>query len=112
MGKVLTTGATVKCSHQGTVDVSSAGQSVMEVGDKPVLVMGDLVGKTISGCSQPQSQSTSPCKTTTSMLVGAATTMDAGGKAVLLDTAQGLTDSIPPGTFSVQAAGQSKVEAS
>jgi hypothetical protein len=111
MPKVLTTGATVKCSHQGTVQVSSAGQSVMEIGDKPVLVTGDLEGKSISGCKLTASTSTSPCVSTTSMLIGAATRMQAGGKFVLLDTAMGLTDSTPPGTWSVEAAGQSKVEA-
>jgi hypothetical protein len=45
------------------------------------------------------------------MIVGDAQTMEAGGLAVLLETAQGLTDSTPPGTWSVQDAGQSSVEA-
>jgi hypothetical protein len=110
MPKVLTTGATVKCSHQGTVQVSSAGQSVLEIAGKPALVMGDLVGKSISGCTLTPSTSTKPCTSTTSMIVGDASMMDAGGKAVLLDTATGLTDSTPPGTWSVEAAGQSKLE--
>lgn len=111
MPKVLTTAATIKCSHQGTVTVPSAGQSVLEVEGSPVLVLGDLVGKSISGCTLTPSQSTKPCVSTTSMIVGDATTVEAGGMAVLLETAQGLTDSTPPGTWSVQAAGQSSVEA-
>jgi archaellum component FlaF (FlaF/FlaG flagellin family) len=111
MPKVLTTAAQIKCSHQGTVTVSSAGQSVVEVDGSSVLVMGDLVGKSVSGCTLTPSQNSKPCTTTTSMIVGAATRMEAGGNAVLLETATGLTDSTPPGTWSVQDAGQSSVEA-
>jgi hypothetical protein len=111
MPKVLTTAATVKCVHQGTVTIPSAGQSVLEIESNSALVVGDLVGKTISGCTLSPSTSTKPCTSTTSMIVGDAATMEAGGMAVLLDTATGLTDSTPPGTWSVQAAGQSSVEA-
>jgi hypothetical protein len=111
MPKVLTTAATIKCSHQGTVQASSAGQSVLEIEGSPALVLGDLVGKPISSCTLSPSTTTKPCTSTTSMIAGAATAMTAGGTAVLLDSAQGLTDSTPPGTFSVQAAGQSSVEA-
>ena len=111
MPKALTTAATIKCSHQGTVTVPSAGQSVLEIEGSPALVVGDLVGKSIAGCTLTPSTSTKPCTTTTSMIVGAAMTLEAGGQAVLLDTAQGVTDSNPPGTWSVQAAGQSSVEA-
>jgi hypothetical protein len=46
------------------------------------------------------------------MLAGAAAKLEAGGQPVLLDTAQGITDSVPPGTWSVQSAGQSKLDAS
>jgi archaellum component FlaF (FlaF/FlaG flagellin family) len=111
MPKMLTTAAKVKCSHQGSVTITSAGQSVLEVDGNSVLVMGDLVGKTISGCTLTPSQSTKPCTSTTSMIVGDAQTVEAGGKAVLLETATGLTDSTPPGTWSVEDAGQSSVEA-
>ena len=52
-----------------------------------------------------------PCTTTASMILGTATTMEAGGLAVLLETAKGVTDGSPPGTWSVQDAGQSSVEA-
>ena len=110
MPKVLTTAATIKCSHQGDVQASSAGQSQLEIDGKPALVDGDLVGKQIAGCKLPTSQSTKPCMSTTSMLVGAATKLEAGGKPVLLETATGLTDSTPPGTWMVQDAGQSSVE--
>ena len=115
MPKVLTTDARVTCSHQGTVQVSSAGQSVLKVGSASVLVDGDLVGKSVSGCTNlptPGTPSLSPCTSTTSMLAGASTKLKAGSKAVLLDSATGMTDSTPPGTWSVQSAGQSKLESS
>jgi hypothetical protein len=111
MGKVLTTASTIKCSHQGTVSVSSAGQSDLQIDGNSALVVGDLVGVSISGCTNPSSSSSKQCATTTSMIVGDASTLEAGGKPVLLDTATGLTDSIPPGTWSVSDAGQSIVEA-
>jgi hypothetical protein len=112
MPKALTTGATVKCSHQGTVGPLAAGQAALKAGGAAVLVEGDLVGATIAGCTLSPSPSTTPCTATTSMLAGAATKLKAGGKAVLLETAKGLTNSVPPGTWSVESAGQSALEAS
>ena len=83
----------------------------MQIDGKFVLVDGDLLGKPIAGCTLSPSTNTKPCTTTTSMIAGAATTMEAGGIAVLLEIANGVTDSAPPGTWSVQAAGQTAVEA-
>jgi hypothetical protein len=110
MAAVLTTAATVMCSHGGTVQLS-ASQHKLTVAGQPVLVDGDLVGATVSGCGQPSSQSTSPCMTTTSMIAGAALKLTAGGNGVLLKSANGITDSLPPGTWSVSDAGQSKLTA-
>jgi hypothetical protein len=115
MPKVLTTAATVVCSHQGRVQIPSAGQSKLKVGTDSVLVDGDLVGKTISGCLNnptPANPSFKPCTSTTSMLAGTASKLKADSKAVLLENANGATDSTPPGTWSVQAPGQTKLEAS
>jgi hypothetical protein len=110
MPAVLTTVATVMCSHGGSVALATS-QHKLTIDGKPVLVDGDLAGATISGCTQPQSNTTAPCKSTTSMILGAASKLTAGGIGVLLDTANGLTDSLPPGTWSVASAGQAKVTA-
>jgi hypothetical protein len=113
MPKVLTTQARVTCNHQGTVQVSSAGQSILKVDGVSVLVDGDLVGEPVTGCTNqptPATPSLKPCTTTSSMLVGASTKLKAGNKAVLLDSANGVTDSTPPGAWSVQSAGQTKLE--
>ena len=111
MPKVLTEGATVKCIHQGTVQVS-ASQSKLKVGGKAVLVMGDLDGKPVSGCTNQGAPGQVPCTTTVAMSAGASTKLKVGGLAALLDTALGTTNSSPPGTFSVQAAGQTELAAS
>jgi hypothetical protein len=109
MPKVLTKAAKVKCVHSGDVKVTASTSRLMVDGDA-VLVVGDLDGAQISGCKQPSSSSTSKCQTTISVLTPPSTLLTVDGKAVLLDTAAGATDSVPPGTFSVQAAGQSRLE--
>jgi hypothetical protein len=112
MAKVLTADAQVVCSHPGgTVKVAASQQSLL-AGGSPVLVMGDMEGKPVSGCTNPASTSTAPCTAVVSTLAGAATKLTAGSKPVLLDTATGVTNSIPPGTWRVQSPGQTKLEAS
>jgi hypothetical protein len=112
MAKVLTTSATVVCSHadSGTVKVGD-GQAALKVDGKGVLVKDDVVGKTISGCNVTTTNTTSPCVTAGAMTDGEATKLKVSGKAVLLATATGATDSKPPGTWKVQKAGQTKLDA-
>jgi hypothetical protein len=112
MAKVLTADAKVICSHPpgGTVQVA-ASQHKLKIGGSPVLVMGDMEGKPISGCGN-SGPSLTPCTAVVSTLQGAASKLLAGSKPVLLDTATGITNSLPPGTWTVQAAGQSKLDAS
>jgi hypothetical protein len=112
MGKVLTSSATITCSHGGTVKPVPSQQK-LTVDGTPVLVDGDLVGATVSGCTNvPPPQGRVPCSATTSMSAGAATKLTVGGKGVLLDSASGQTNSTPaPGTFSVSDAGQTKLTA-
>jgi hypothetical protein len=104
MGKVLTTDAVIVCTHGGTIKASSAGQSLLEIDGKPVLVAGDLVNLTVSGCPFAQN----PCATTTSMTAGEATAMEIDGKAVLLESAKGDTSGGVP--WLVVSPGQSTLE--
>jgi hypothetical protein len=81
------------------------------VDSQAVLVEGDLDGASISGCTTPISQTSQPCNTVTQVIGGTAKNLKADNKAVLLDTVQGMTDGVPPGTWSVQSAGQTMLEA-
>jgi hypothetical protein len=112
MAKVLTTAATVVCSHasSGTVKVGD-GQAALKVDGNAVLVKGDVVGKTISDCNVQTTNTTSPCTTAGLLAAGEATKLKVKGKSVLLATATGATDSVPPGTWSVTKAGQAKLDA-
>ena len=91
MPTVLTRASTIVCGHQGTVQLSPS-QTKLKVDGDAVLVMGDMEGKQIAGCTTPPSPTSKPCMTVVSMLVGAAVKLKADGKPVLLETATGLTD--------------------
>jgi hypothetical protein len=110
MPKVLTAAATVKCVHPGDVQVV-ASTSRLTVDGEPALVAGDLDGAAISGCKLPSSTSTAPCTATVSAMSPPSTLLTVDGTPVLLDTTAGVTNSVPPGTFSVQAAGQTRLDA-
>lgn len=110
MPLVLTANAQVTCIHFGTVQLA-ASQQKLTAGGSPVLVMGDLEGKPVSGCTLA-SPGTTPCTAVVSTISGASAKLGVGGKPVLLNTASGATNSIPPGTWQVLSAGQSKLQAS
>ncbi len=114
MPKVLTESSTLKCTSQGTVNLT-AGQSKLKVDGSKVLVQGDLVGASISGCTIVTDPNTGKkqCMTVVTVLSGTATRLKVDGKPVLLETAAGPTDGLAPApeTFSVQSAGQQKLQA-
>jgi hypothetical protein len=121
MANVLTVGSNVQCSHGGAVTLK-AGQTKLKVDGKAVLRPMDLVGASIVGCAVPVATSppapspTSPCMTVLSVTAGSSTNLRIAGVPVLLDTARGLTDGVPPpsgpfNTWSVHSAGQSKLAA-
>jgi hypothetical protein len=107
MASVLTAKAKITCIHQGTVQLI-ASQQKLKAGGSPVLVMGDLEGKPISGCTLASTGAT-PCTAVTSTISGASAKLRVGEKPVLLDTARGATNA---GTWQVLSAGQSKLQAS
>jgi hypothetical protein len=121
MPNVLTIGSNVQCSHGGAVTLK-AGQTKLTVDGKAVLRPADLVGASIVGCAVPIATSppapspTSPCTTVLSVIAGPATNLSIAGVPVLMDTAQGLTNGVPPpagpfNTWSVHSAGQTKLTA-
>ncbi|GAB2686976.1 hypothetical protein [Nocardia thraciensis] len=105
-GHPLTANATVICSHGGAVHPIPS-RSLCTAGGSAVLVLPDLIGAPITGCGQPPPAV--PCTLTVSVVRGASPLTAIGGVPVLLDTAVGVTNGVPPGTFSVVAAGQTVV---
>lgn len=110
MALVCTAAAMIRCSHGGTATVV-ASQQRLKVDGQAVLVQADLTAATIAGCGN-MGPSLSPCVRITSVLAGIALRLKAGGQGVVLDSATGITSSVPPGTFSVSNAGQTKLRAS
>ncbi len=91
-----------------------SSQTKLKVAGNKVLVMGDLNGKPISGCTTPIDPNTSSktCMTVTSEIPGMAMKLKVAGKNVLLPNLQGMTDGTigSPQTWSVQDAGQTKLK--
>ena len=119
MAKVITTKAVIVCEHQGvtgTGTIQPSGQSTLKVDDSSVLVKGDIVGLSVTGCTNNKTNlGQKPCTKVVSLTAGEASKLRMAGdplKPVLLDTATGPTDSTPQGTWNVQDPGQTKLNAS
>ena len=102
MPEVAVLGATVECIHKGPI-VVVAGQSVLTVGGRRVLLAKDVEQKT-PGCGN----TAAPCSTTGPADVGVATRLKVGSEPVLL---KGTAGAAPPGRWSVPEPGQSKLVA-
>jgi hypothetical protein len=113
MSFALTEGSALACGHAGSLQLV-AGQSKLTVGGAKVLVEGDVNGAIISGCATVPSTSTLKCLNVASAQAGVAGKLKVGGRGVLLEEIQGLTNGTTGGTpqnWSVQNAGQSKLKA-
>ncbi|MCP4259935.1 MAG: hypothetical protein GY774_20840 [Planctomycetes bacterium] len=113
MPNVLTESSIIKCSNQGTVQLT-AGQSNLYVNGSKVLVENDLNGKSISGCLTIPSTNTVTCMNVVTAINGVATKLKVNGKGVLLETINGQSSGTVSGmiqTWSVQSSGQSKLKA-
>jgi hypothetical protein len=110
MPKLVTTGATILCSHGGKVTLTP-GQTTVSIQGGAVLCEPDLVGAPIVGCAQPATPSSKPCTTVASTTPGSSSPrVSVGGRPVYLDTLSGLTDGVPPGTIRLGDPGQSVAE--
>jgi len=111
MPLIVTTKATIMCSHGGRVTLVPKQAQVLIQGGS-VLCEGDLSGAPIVGCLQAPSPSTKPCTMVVSTLPGSsAPTVLVLGRPVLLQTLSGMTDGVPPGTLKVSNPGQATVQA-
>jgi hypothetical protein len=113
MPKVITEGSTIVCPHQAPITFT-ASQHSLKVGDNYVLVAADVLTGTVKGCPNlpmPATPNNKPCTKVVSLLAGAATIFTVGEQPVLLETATGLTDALPPlNVWKVQSAGQTKLD--
>jgi hypothetical protein len=116
---VLVAGATLQCSHGGSIVLSSS-ETRLTVDGKGAVVLGGESGLSFAAGVPPCPNATTstpptpaPCQTGAA-LAGAARVLEVGGKPVLLATANGVTSpkGTPPGTWKVADAGQQKLEAS
>jgi hypothetical protein len=108
---VVTSKATILCSHGGKVQLVPKQMKVTAQGG-PVLCEPDLVGAPIVGCAQPPSPSTKPCTLVVSTLPGSASLVaSVDGRPVYLATLSGLTDGVPPGAITVVDPGQTAAQA-
>jgi hypothetical protein len=111
---VLTETSKLVCTHQGTVQLT-ASQSKLTVSGAKVLVDGDLASAPVSGCLTVPDPNTGTvkCLMIASADGGVASKLTVQGKGVLLDNIQGQTNGTvggTPQTWSVQAAGESKLK--
>src|SRR6266481_1458018 len=113
MSAVLTQGSSLACAHQGKVTLSPT-QTKLKIGGQAALVDGDLKLAAIStACATVTDPNTGAlkCAAIASTIGGVATKLTVGGKGVLLDSIEGLTNGTvggTPQTWSVKSAGETK----
>lgn len=109
--KWVTVTATVKCGHDGRVK-NVASQHWVRADGADVLVDNDPQAKTIVACPN-FGPTMKPCTTTLRVHKGYSSFIRVGGRAVVLDNLDGLTDGTLPGTvhYDVRQPGQTFVSA-
>jgi hypothetical protein len=111
MPLIVTTNATILCSHGGQV-VLAPHQTEAVIQGGSILCDPDLMGAPIAGCAQPASTSSKPCTTVVAVLPGStAPTVTVGGRPAYTSALTGMTDGVPPGTISVVDPGQTVASA-
>ena len=96
--------------HGGKVSPIPSQTRVL-IDGAPVLVVTDLIGAPIVGCTLPPTPASKPCTTVVTVLPGSwSLKVLIEGRPALVATATGLTDGVPPGTFQVAFPGQATVQ--
>lgn len=121
MAWVVVVGGVIKCSHQGRARLTS-GDNRLEVDGNAVVVQGQEVGVSfatglptvMAPCPvTTPAGNPAPCTATVAATTGISTKLAVGGLGVLLDTASGNATNAqdPSATWSIDNAGQNKLEA-
>lgn len=104
--RLLTESATLQCLHGALLQVS-ATQRFVTIGGRAVLAQPVPTGGVFAGCLNTNaSAGQKPCITPTPPTAGYSTLVSVNGLPVCTDALQGITDSVPPGTYSAVRAGQ------
>lgn len=109
--KVLTETADMRCNHQaGIIDVI-AGQSLLQINGRNVMVERAPIGRPVSGCPHV-GPTIKPCTATVNVITGYSELVQIDGRRICLDTITGLTDGTPPGIvrYKVVEPGQQLVD--
>ncbi|MFO8089576.1 MAG: hypothetical protein R6U13_07055 [Desulfatiglandaceae bacterium] len=108
---LLTEDAIVVCTHEAGIVKLVAGQTLVSIGGRRVLVEIDPQGRPISGCPNV-GPGIKACLTTLVVKEGYSDLLRIDGRRVCLDTVTGLTDGTPPGTvkYKVNKPGQNLVK--
>lgn len=91
MANVVTTNGSFICANAGTASVSAAS-SILKVDGNDIVIASDVIGSTISGCTNP----TVPCTTVMSYTAGASIILKKGSSFVLLSGATFVTNGTAP----------------
>lgn len=108
---LLTEDALIVCTHEaGTVQLA-AGQTLLTIGGRKILVEVDPQNCTITGCPNV-GPGIKACLKTLAVKEGYSELLRIDGKRVCLDTVTGFTDGTPPGTvkYKVNKPGQNLVK--
>jgi hypothetical protein len=109
MSSVMTVGSDVECPDHGVATIASSAR--LSVAGKSVVLKSDLLAATISGCTQPTSQSSAACLTVTTLTSGEAAKLTVGGQAVLLDSLAAVSSGLPNNQLTCKDARQGKLTA-
>lgn len=107
---LLTEDAVIVCKHELGRAAIAAGQGLVTIGSRKVLVENDPEGRLITGC--PNLGATiKPCTATLAVRAGYSNLLRINNRRVCLDTVTGLTDGTPPGMvkYEVRHPGQQLV---
>jgi len=108
--QLLTEDAVIVCKHELGRARIIAGQGLVMIGNRKVLVENDPEGRLIVGC--PNLGATiKPCTATLAVQGGYSNLVRVNDRRVCLDTVTGLTDGTPPGVvkYQVRRPGQALV---
>jgi hypothetical protein len=108
---ILIEDALVVCTHEVGIVKIEAGQALVTIGGRKVLVEIDPQGRPISGCPNV-GPGIKACLTTLVVKEGYSDLLRIDGKRVCLDTVTGFTDGTPPGIvkYKVNKPGQNLVK--